>query len=260
MPQVFPVSAAQYKGDMNDILTFFGEGDSATFKINLDTMAHYSKQPKPEMFKNDKYLVFTVKVEKVFQKGPKEADSVFQKRASDFFQADQKATMDKKKAAEPELIKAYIADNNLKVEKSASGLQYIIEKKGDSQIAAVGDTIMVNYTGRLTKKGKDGKYKVFDTSDEKIAKEAKVFQQGRPYGPAKMSIGGTIPGFEEALKLIGKGGKITAIIPSNLGYGEMGGGPIGPYSPLVFDLEITDIIKPSAAPKAAPAVPAPIKK
>src|SRR5690606_35246202 len=36
--QVFPVGKKQYAGDLQDVLTLFGEGDSATFKINLDTM------------------------------------------------------------------------------------------------------------------------------------------------------------------------------------------------------------------------------
>lgn len=256
--QVFPVGKKQYAGDMQDVLTLFGEGDSATFKINLDTMAFHSKQPKPEQFKNDKYIVFTVKIEKVFKKGPKEADSTFQKRAGDFFQADYKADMEKKKNAEAGKIKAYIADNNLKVETSASGLQYVITAPGTGAKAVDGDTVKVNYTGKFTKKGEDKKYKVFDTSDEKVAKEAKVHQPGRPYGPTKMVIGGTVPGFTEALKLVGKGGKITAIIPSKLGYGEQGGGPIAPYSPLVFEIEIVDIIKPKAGTAVpAPATPAP---
>lgn len=254
--QVFPVMKAQYKGDMNDVLTFFGEGDSATFKINLDTMAHYTKQPKPEMFKNDKYLVFTVKVEKVFQKGPHEADSVFQKRANDFFQADYKAEIEKKKTAEPAIIEAFIKDNGLKTEKSSTGLQYIIAEKGTEK-AVEGDTLLLDYTGQLAKKGKDKKYKIFDTSDEKVAKEAKIYQAGRPYGPTKMTLGAAVPGFTEALKLIGKGGKIKAIIPSELGYGEFGGGPIPPYSPLVFDIEIKDVIKPN--PNASkPVLPAPL--
>lgn len=256
-PQVFPVSPKQYAGDMNDVLTLFGEGDSATFKIDLDTMAFHSKQPKPEMFKNDKYLVFTVKVEKVFKKGPKEADSVFQKRASDFFQADYKATIDKKKAAEPEIIKAYIADNNLKTQKSASGLQYVIEKAGSAEKAKEGDTLLINYVGKLAKKGSDKKNKIFDTNIEKVAKDAKVYQAGRPYEPAKMTLGSTVPGFNEAIQLVGKGGKIVAVFPSDLGYGEMGGGPIGPYSPLVFEIEVLDIIKPKAAAATpAPAAPA----
>jgi FKBP-type peptidyl-prolyl cis-trans isomerase len=257
-PQVFPVQKKMYAGDMNDVLTMFGEGDSATFKVNLDTMAFYSKQPKPEQFKNDKYLTFTVKIEKVFAKKAGEADSTFNKRAGEFFQADFKANADKKKNAEEGKLKSYIADNNLKTTTSASGLQYIIKAPGNAERAALGDTVTLNYTGRVTKKNSKGKYPVFDTSDEKTAKEEGKFQAGRPYGPTKMAIGSTIPGFTEAIQLIGKGGKIMAIIPSKLGYGEQGAPQVGimPYSPIVFEIEITDIKKGTAPAPSAPAMPA----
>jgi FKBP-type peptidyl-prolyl cis-trans isomerase FkpA len=75
---------------------------------------------------------------------------------------------------------------------------------------------------------------------------------------------GIAKGFVEALQLIGKGGKITAIMPSKLGYGEQGGGPIPPYSPLVFDIEIKDIKKgvtpAPIVPLPAPVVTTPAKK
>jgi FKBP-type peptidyl-prolyl cis-trans isomerase FkpA len=259
LAQVFPVQKKTYSGDINDVLLLFGEGDSATFKVNLDTMAFYTKQPKPEQFKNDKYITFTVKIEKVFKKKAGEADSTFQKRAGEYFQADYKATFDKMKAAEDGKIKAYLADKGLKTSTTPSGLLYVITKPGSGDKGVAGDTVMVNYTGSLTKLNKDKKYKVFDSSDEKLAKEWKVYQQGRPYGPTKMVIGGTIPGFSEGLSLVGKGGKVTMIIPSKIGYGEQGNpqASIGPYAPIAFDVEILDIIKPTtpAAPANAAAMP-----
>ena len=52
------------------------------------------------------------------------------------------------------------------------------------------------------------------------------------------------------MKLIGKGGKITLWIPSELAYGERGAGQlIGPNSALRFDVELLDVIP------AAPAAP-----
>jgi FKBP-type peptidyl-prolyl cis-trans isomerase FkpA len=259
MPQIFPVQAKTYAGDINDVLLLLAEGDSASFKINLDTMALQTKQPKPEQFKNDKYMTFTVKVEKVFKKKAGEVDSVFQKRAGEFFQADYKTTMDKLKGAEDGKLKAYVSDKSLKTTVSPSGLHYVILAPGDAQRAVMGDTVSVNYTGNVTKKGKDGKYKVFDSSNEKIAKEFKLAQPGRVYGPTKMVIGNTVPGFNEGLQLVGKGGKLTLVIPSKLGYGDQGNPQAGisPYSPIAFDVEIVEIIKPTAV-AAAPA--APVKK
>ena len=63
-PQIFPVGKKTYDGDMNDVLFLFGEGDSVQFKINIDTMVKYSKQPRPEQLKDDKYMNYTVKIHK----------------------------------------------------------------------------------------------------------------------------------------------------------------------------------------------------
>lgn len=246
LAQVFPVGKKVYAGDMNDVLYLFGEGDSVTFKLNLDTMAFYQKQPKPEPYKNDKYMTFTVKVQKVFSKNGNEPDSIFHKRANEYFQKDYQTTMENIKKAEPAKIKAYIADKGLKTQTTPSGVEYVITAAGSAEKAVAGDTALVSYTGSLIKKGADGKYKVFDSSDEKIAKAAKLPSVGmRTFGPTKMVIGGSIPGFNETLALIGKGGKVTVIIPSRLAYGEQGmpQAGIGPNSPLAFDVEIVDIIK-----------------
>lgn len=51
-----------------------------------------------------------------------------------------------------------------------------------------------------------------------------------------------IPGFKEALCMLGKGGQITAVIPASLAYGVKGAGQqIGPNATLVFDIKVLDI-------------------
>jgi FKBP-type peptidyl-prolyl cis-trans isomerase len=51
-----------------------------------------------------------------------------------------------------------------------------------------------------------------------------------------------IPGFEEGIAMLGKGGKGKFIIPYYAAYGAQGRpGAIPPYSDLVFDLEMMDI-------------------
>ncbi len=262
--QVFPVQKATFKGDMNDMLTLLGEGDSAFFKVNLDTLAAKNKQPKPEQFKNNKYLHFTIKIEKVISINKGEADSVFQKRAKEFFQKDYQQSIEKMKAAEPGKIKAYIKDKGWKPTVSASGLQYVIEKLGGTDRAAMTDTVEINYTGSLAVK-KNGKYLVFDTNIQKTAKESGLDkkQPWRTYGPAKMVLGSVVPGFSEALTLIGKGGKIKAIIPSKIGYGEQSipQAGIAPSSPLVFEIEMINIIKAATPPSPTIKPPSPpVKK
>lgn len=255
-PAVFPVSKKQWAGDISDALMLLAEGDSATFKIDLDSMAKYSNQPKPATQK-DKYMVFTVKIEKVMHKAAGEADSTFQKKATAFFQADFKATVAKHKAAEAGKIKNFIESNKLKVQTTASGLQYVITAPGDSQRATLTDTLMVNYTGKLLTKKSDGKENIFDTSVMEVAKANGKFSPMAQYGARPFTLGRAIPGFDEGLKLIGKGGKITLIIPSKLAYGEGGmpQGGITPFSPLCFEVEITDIKKATGAPAPVAAAP-----
>ncbi len=256
--RIFPVGKKVYDGDMNDVLTLFGEGDSVTFKLNIDTMVFYNKTPRPEEFKNEKYLTYTIKIQKVVGKKPNEVDSVYQKRANEIYAADYKATMDKKKASEGARMKKYAEENDLKLKTTASGLQYVITAPGTGPKPVWGDTAMVDYTGMLTAKKVNGDINVFDTSVEKIAKEHMAPNPMKQFGPAAIPLSeGIAKGFVEALQLIGKGGKITVIMPSKLGYGDQGGGPIPPYSPLVFDIEIKDIKK-ATAPAAMfpPPVPA----
>lgn len=241
-PAFFPISKSMFKGDMVSALKLLGEGDSASFKLNLDSMAKYSGQPKPANAK-DNYALFTVKIEKVLHKQANEPDSLFEKQKRSFFETEYKDLIAKNKKSEQSKIDKYIKDNNLKVDSTADGLKYVIEKPGDKQRAALIDTVMVDYTGQFTNKKGDGKLNVFDTSNEKIAKEAGTYSPMAQYAARPLVLGQLAPGFIEGVGLIGVGGKIKIIVPSKLAYGENGGGPINPYTPLVFDIDLQGIKK-----------------
>lgn len=238
-PSNLMVAKPMYKGDLFSGLNMLSEGDSATLKMDADTMFKKSGQPKPLGFKG-KYLNYTLKIEKVFAKG-NTPDKAFQEKIGQYF----KAEADKSRAGEPVKIKKYIADKNLKPIQTPSGLNYVITQAGSGEKAAVGDTAVVDYTGRLM----NSTEKVFDTSVKEVAQKAgvPVYDKMRPYQPIKIEIGkkAVIPGWDEGLQLLSKGEKATFIIPSSLAYGEQGYGPIGPFSPLVFDVELKNIIHPN---------------
>ena len=60
--------------------------------------------------------------------------------------------------------------------------------------------------------------------------------------PATFPVGGVIQGWVEALQLMNVGSKYKLFIPSNLAYGERGAGQqIGPYSTLIFEVELLSI-------------------
>lgn len=234
--QIVPDSIpGNYKGSYSSMFKHLGEGDSAIFRLNLDTMAAKSGQPKLPIA--DHYLTFTVKVRKHFKKAEL-PDSVAHVQLDNYY----KELIGGLEKAEAGKIDTYVKSNKLEPKKSASGLQYVIEKQGEGAKPAIGDTVMVNYTGRLVHG------KVFDTSVKEVAdKENIPANPMRTYEPIKFALGvdPVIPAWVEGLQLLNKGGKAKLIIPSSLAYGSNGApqGGIPPYAPLIFDVELVDIIK-----------------
>lgn len=233
-----------FKGDLYSALGKLSEGDSATFKINIDSMAAKMKRPKPPGSKG-KYLVYTIKIDKVVPKG-KQNDTVFQAKINEFM----KAEMDLAKNKEGSSISKYLTVNDLKPMVTASGLNYIVTKTGKGVKPNQGDTVLANYTGKFISG------KVFDTSYPEVAKKSGTFNAQRPYEPIKLPVGvnGSIPGFDEGLLLFPEGTKATLIFPSKLGYGEQGNQGIPPYTPLIFDVEVIDIIPQKASAQQPAAV------
>ena len=204
-------------------------------------MATKMGRPKPAGNKG-KYLLYTIKVEKVIPK-EKLTDSLFRNKIDAFL----KEESSKAKNTEDAKLKAYINTKNLKTITSPSGLHYVITKEGAGAKAGVGDTVRVNYTGMFLSG------KVFDTSLPEVAKKAGTFNSMRPYEPLKVSVGthALVPGFDEGLLLFPQGTKATLIMPSKLAYGEQGNSGIPPYTPLVFEIEIINIIPKKAGPTAS---------
>ncbi|MCX7550014.1 peptidylprolyl isomerase [Xanthomarina sp. F2636L] len=102
--------------------------------------------------------------------------------------------------------------------------------------------VLVNYAGYF----EDGR--LFDTSWAEVAKEHNQYNEQRDtqggYKPFPMIYNETaslVPGFREAMLNMNVGDKARVFIPSYLGYGANGMGPIPPNSNLVFDLEIMGI-------------------
>jgi len=241
-----------YKGSYSSMFKYLGEGDSAVFRLNLDTMASKSGQPKLPIA--DKYLTFTIKVRKHFKKAEL-PDSVAHVELDKYY----KELIANLETAEAGKIEKYVKDNKLEPKKTETGLQYVITTEGTGAKPAIGDTVKVNYVGKLTHG------KVFDTSIQAEAEKAKIpANPMRTYEPIKFALGvdPVITAWTEGLQLLNKGGKATLIIPSKLGYGSNGApqGGIPPFAPLIFEVELVDIIK-GTAPKvdsAATPAPAPI--
>ena len=105
-----------------------------------------------------------------------------------------------------------------------SGLMYVVTGKGTGEdFPKPGTMVKAHYTGKLL----DGKK--FDSS----------YDRGEPIR-FPVGQGRVIKGWDEAFLGMTKGEKRTLIIPSDLGYGVHGRGPIPPNATMVFDVELVD--------------------
>lgn len=120
----------------------------------------------------------------------------------------------------------FLADNAKRdgVSVTDSGLQYEIITEGSGEKPTADSTVSTHYHGTFISG------EVFDSSVER----------GQP---AQFPVGGVIAGWTEALQMMPVGSKWRLFVPYGLAYGEQGaGGKIGPYTTLVFEVELLEII------------------
>jgi FKBP-type peptidyl-prolyl cis-trans isomerase FkpA len=102
---------------------------------------------------------------------------------------------------------------------------------GAGEPIANGQTAVVHYTGWL-----------YDPAAP--AHKGLKFDSSRDRGqPFRFPVGGgrVIAGWDQGVLGMKIGGQRTLTIPSQLGYGEGGGGPIPPNATLLFDVELLAI-------------------
>ncbi len=116
---------------------------------------------------------------------------------------------------------------NVKTSPSGSGLQYTILYEGNIYDAkpSRSATVVVDYTGKLI--------------------NGRIFDQGT----ATLTVSNLVEGFQEGLSLMHVSGDAIFYIPYSLGYGtkengtEGGSSYIPPYSTLIFEVHLTNILE-----------------
>lgn len=186
-PFEFELGAGRVIKGWDEGIALLNEGDSATFII--PPAIGYGDRAMGSIPANAT-LIFTVELVKVIPTTPIEAYDIIGKE----------------------------------IQKTASGLQYIIVSKGKGKKVSENPKVKVHYTGYFA----DGK--IFDSSVKRGEPIALVVGKGQ-----------VIKGWEEGLALMSEGDKYRLIIPYTLAYGEAGRQPvIPPKSDLTFDVEIIE--------------------
>ncbi|MBS4059694.1 MAG: FKBP-type peptidyl-prolyl cis-trans isomerase [Bacteroidetes bacterium] len=138
---------------------------------------------------------------------------------------DQKAQ--KSRLEEQSSINNFLKKNNITIDPRPSGMYYLETEKGTGKPAIAGKTVKVHYT----------LYNI----EGKLLQSSKEMNQ--PFSFV-VGQGQVIQGWDEGLLLMNEGGKARFILPSSLAYGGTARGEdIPAFSPLVFDVELLEVIE-----------------
>lgn len=229
------VPPPSYVGDWVEGFTMMSPGDSAVFHVSLDTLQKLQGgMPMPPFIHKGAILQYEVRLLSATPDPQTRAAMEQQKKMMDEQKANGGAMNQQQQqpeanpnqpALDDKLLQDYFVKNNLKPQKTASGLYYIIDKPGSGAPLKAGQTVTVHYTG------KNMQGEVFDSNEG----------SGKP--PLDFPLGQhqVIAGWDEGVALAKKGGKIRLFIPSGLAYGPAARSPqIPANSNLIFDVTIDD--------------------
>ncbi len=203
-PVQYLVMPIAIRGDLAEGFAMMAKGDVAEFQISVDTLLNQGQELPKWVQRNMglklKYNIELLSIKSIAQEDEKQLQALFKTKG-------------------------------IKPTKTKTGLYYTTSKKGTGAAPQSGDTVVVNYTGRLL----DGD--AFDSNTDA------AFGHLQPYsfvlGSKKV-----IAGWEEGIALLPKGTKAVFYIPSSLAYGSASPGQdIPANSVLVFDMELLEVKK-----------------
>jgi len=206
-----------FNGSLEQGVLMMDVGDSAQFKINADSL--YIKTFRapaariPHNITGSTIFTFSIKL-----LGFKTNDDMMAERNAQIKKREEQAGA--RKGQELTDITAYLQKNNLTaVKPDADSIFYLQTAKGTGPQVKDGDSLTVKYSGTFL----DGK--VFDPGSQPFKV---VYSKSSP----------VIQGWISVLGKMNGGDKVKVLIPSKMGYGSRGYGPILPYTPLLFDMEL----------------------
>ncbi|MHA6246492.1 FKBP-type peptidyl-prolyl cis-trans isomerase [Pontibacter sp. CAU 1760] len=229
-PVMIPVMEPTFKGSLESALMMLAAGDSGVFKVNADSLfAKTFNQPMPPFIKAGSQLTFFIKAEKIQSKEEAMADQ--QKMFEQQMKEAQTRAAEQIKVDDTKL-QEYIKANNLQnVQKTESGVYYVVNKPGKGPQASPGDQVSVHYKLSFL----DGK-ELENSRNNPMA-------NGEPF-KFTLGQGQVIKGWDDAIQQLKEGSSATLLVPSTLAYGEQDRGPDMPANSILrFDVELLDVEK-----------------
>ena len=211
---------------------------SSNLKSKEDSLSYAFGIVNYNILKTDSLILDPMIVAKAMMDGkegkPMMADDIARSYLMVFFNQREAVKATKKAEVDKVKYKDYIDQNEAFLVKNkgkagvtttVSGLQYEVIKMGTGPKPTAQNTVKVNYVGTLI----DGTE--FDSSVKRNE-------------PATFPVSGVIPGWTEALQLMPVGSKFKLCLPASIAYGAAGAGEvIKPYSTLIFEVELLEILK-----------------
>jgi len=220
LPEYRQVNEAQVLPyDISELWTSLRVGDSVVTTQLMDTFIKRDPTRIPLQFKKGDKIKTFVKVLAIFK-----SDSLAR--------ADYENTTKEWLVSEVKVIEKYVADKKINAQKTPSGVYVEILNPGTGNRIDSGKYISCKYTGT------SWSGKKFDSNvDHSFGHTDPLSFVVGSSGPGSM-----IKGFDEAVRVLGLGGKARAYIPSSLAYAGNPGSPlIKPFESLIFDIEVIDI-------------------
>ncbi|MDR2511433.1 MAG: FKBP-type peptidyl-prolyl cis-trans isomerase [Bacteroidales bacterium] len=239
-----------------DTVQIQGTSKDSSILFQLPTAEYLKEHPEIEkditleaikMLRKGDSIRFAFDQNIIFAKNPEQIDSSFQYfyyvvYVQDIVsEADHQQHEEEKKLAarteESAALYQYLENNQIKVNPDTNGVYVVLERAGSGKKIAKGDEVGIKYVGKFISGS------IFDTNNEKVAKEEGTYSEYGHYDPLTFKVGNNmvIKGMDDAVVGLQKGTKAKLIIPSSVGYGEQQRGPIPAFSTLIFDIEIVSV-------------------
>ncbi len=196
-----------FKGLLNDDLQKMCVGDSSAFLVDSKTLLG-EKNP---ITKRASEINLIIKLHNVQSDTDYKAERITQRN-------QQMVTDDS-------LIVFHLKQHNLGMEKTNSGLYYLIDNEGGEAHPKPKDKVVINYKIKLL-------------SDDLTLEYSE--EGGKTIGLNRLP-----KGMREVIMMLGKGGKAQAIIPSPLAYQNRQRGRVPKNSVLRYEVELIDFEEPT---------------